>query len=107
MSKINTNKIFFPVWMKVFKVLGNVDTPHTIKSLINKVGSYRFVYGLLVELERRGFIVMARKNTGKRGENNEINIYLTSRGKMLWKTFIEMEIIMGEIIEGKDGIKNR
>lgn len=98
MSKTKGNKIFFPMWMRVLKTIGNPSTPHTIKTLISQVGSYRFVYGLLVEFERRGYIVMERKTPGKRGESNEISIFLTSRGKILWKTILEMEMVTGELL---------
>ena len=91
-----SNKVFFPQWMKVIKIIGNTKTPYTTKTLTEQIGSYKFIHDMLVELERRGFVVMERRNPGQRGENNEIHIYLTSRGKILWKILIEMEMTMGE-----------
>lgn len=96
MSKNDTNKIFFPKWMKVLKIIGNAKTPHTTKTLVMEIGSYSFIHDMLTDLERRGFIVMESKGLGSRGEGNELYIYLTSRGRILWKILMEMEMTMGE-----------
>jgi len=96
MSKKSANKIFFPQWMKVLKKIGNAKVPHTTRTLVAEIGSYRFIHDMLIELERRGFIVMERTNLGTGGERNVLHIYLTSRGRILWKTLMEMEMTMGE-----------
>lgn len=89
MTRGDTSKVFFPWWMKVLKVIGTTQTPYTIKTLVSHIGSYQFIYNMLLELERRGFIVLEKKN-------NETYIYMTSRGRILWKILMEMEMTMGE-----------
>lgn len=85
--------IFFPLWMKVIKVIGDSNKPLSIKEISSIIGSIDVLRQILEELEIRGLAIRNKQDKGI------ITIILTSRGKLIWKSLSDIEITIGIRIE--------
>ena len=82
----------FYLWQRVIKVIGNSMTTMTQTGIADKMNiPTASIYIILYELERQGLIVRVQYEY-------KINVSLTSRGRMVWKAFSDIENIIGKRI---------
>ena len=82
---------FYP-WQRVIKVIGNSMTKLTQTEISDRLGlTTHCVYIILYELERQGLIVRIQNKF-------KVEVSLTSRGRMVWKSFSDIEMTIGKRI---------
>lgn len=79
----------FYTWQRVIKCIGNSMTKQTQTEIADKMEmTTHVVYILLYELERQGLVVRVQ-------DKYTVQVCLTSRGRMVWKSLSDIENVIG------------